>query len=472
MAVELKIENSYTYVLNTIEESILEKILKQCSFFVKGAQFTPQYANGLWDGRKYLFDINRYRFPTGLISEVIKIIEDIIINDVRVKPVKKFNYDTPTFCSFRDYQINVVDDAVKKQRGIIVVGTGGGKTLIGLKIIYELGVKSLFIVNTKEALFDTHKTALKFFPEKDVGVYGGGKKNFGNFLTIATMASVTSQYKKKTKNEFLDHNFQCLLIDEVHHVGADSWYKAVMDINAYYKFGLTGTNFRASGSLLLMAATGRAICNIGAKKLQALGYLSACDIKFLNVNFPRALDRPLSYSEVYTCGIVKNNYRNNLILELVKKELGKSILIIIEKIDHGEELFSLIKNIDKNVKFIHGKSKNREELKVGFESKKILTVIASRIYQESVDIPVIDVIINAAGGKSGNKVIQSLGRGLRLSSDKKKLVLYDFYDSFNYKLEEHSMERMRWLKKEGHKVLNIDNKKFAEERSRDVIFSV
>ena len=61
-------------------------------------------------------------------------------------------------------------------------------------------------------------------------------------------------------------------------------------------------------------------------------------------------------------------------------------------------------------------------------------------------------LINAAGGQADHQIIQRLGRGLRIASDKKHLMYYDFIFELNEYLEKHSHKRIKVLKKEGHVV--------------------
>lgn len=451
--IRIRVENSFSTILDQLEYEQLQAVLLACSYFVKGAQFTPQFQSGAWDGRKKLFNSNTYRFPTGLVYTVKQALRDSVkIEDCRVKPQSRIKVEFEFPHELREYQEEVVKQALKAQRGILSSATGSGKTLMALKLVQELGVKTLFIVNTKEALYDTVRAAKACFPKETIGVYGDGKHTLGKFLTIAIMASVARCFKNKDK-KFIQENYQCLIIDEYHHVGSDTWMQAVMSIDAFYKFGLTGTAFRNDGaSIMLQAATGKLIGNIKAKDLQEQGFLAKSKIYFVNCPDPQELDRPLQYREIYRFGIVKNAVRNALIGKLVKKHLGKSILVVVEQIEHGEELFKQLKKIDKKTVFISGKSKQRKELKEAFERGDLRTVIASRIYNESADVPILEVVINASGGRSGIAVIQRVGRSLRLREGKEEAVIYDFYDSFNYKMEQHSMERMKWLKKEGHEV--------------------
>lgn len=456
----VRIENSYATLLDTIDnDKCFQEVHKATSYMIKSAQYTPAYQNKTWDGRRKLFDVAAHKFPVGLVFSVIKILrnhyETVSVQDVRVRPSKRFDLSFMIY-TLRDYQNNSVAKAIKAQRGVLVCPTGSGKTVIAMKIAHELGVKTLFIVNTKEALYDTVKTAEECFGIDIIGQYGDRKKNFGSFMTVATMSLLVAN----KKDSFKEQGFQCLFIDEVHHVGADTWFTLSLKVDAYFKYGLTGTPFRGDGSsIMLQAVTGRIIVKIKTKFLQDKGFLSKSKIYFIEVEEPMSLDRPLRYTEIYEAGIMRNDYRNEIIKTICEREVGKSILIAVEKIEHGNRLLPLIKKVDKDTVFISGKSTKRKELKQQFEKGQIKTVIASRIYNESVDIPILDVVINASGGKAGTAVIQRVGRALRPKSKDDIAIIYDFYDMFNYKMELHSMERIKWLKKEGHEVIIIDKNK-------------
>lgn len=456
----VRIENSYATCLDTIDnEKCIAEVMKVTSYFIKSAIHTPAYQNKIWDGRKNLFDVAAHRFPVGLITPVLKVLKkhyaQVGVQDVRAVPTKRFNLPLLHY-TLRDYQEEAVEKSLTAQRGTLVCPTGSGKTLMAMAIAQRLGIKTLFIVNTKEALYDTVKTAEECFDSDIIGQYGDRKKNFGSFITIATMSMLVAD----KKDSFKEQNFQCLFIDEVHHAGADTWFMLALKVDAYYKFGLTGTNFRSDGSsIMLQAVTGRVIIKIKTTFLQAQGYLSQSKIIFINCAEPTNLDRPLRYPEIYEMGIVRNTYRHEIIQQLCEKEAGKSILIAVEKLEHGRLLLPYIKQVYPNAVFIEGKSKQRKELKEAFTSGELKVVIASRIYNESVDIPILDVVINAAGGKAGVAVIQRVGRALRPKKPGDIAIVYDFNDLFNYKMELHAMERMKWLKKEGHEVIIIDKNK-------------
>jgi DNA excision repair protein ERCC-3 len=447
----------------------------ECSFFKTGANFSKLYREKKWDGRRRFFSSATHMFPTGLISNVIGIMKKLgcqyKIHDCRIKPEKEFGVELEGDFSYRTYQQMAVEGALTAQRGILRLATAAGKNFIAMNIAQRLGVKTLFISNTREALSDTLQTANTCFPGIPIGVYGGGKKMFGPFITVCTMATMIKSKKEKVNgatkttylhlDKFKEQNFQCVFIDECHHVGSKSWFKAVMEMDSFYKFGLTGTDFRTDGGhMFLKAVTGRKIIDIGARELIDQGYLVEPNIYFVDVIMEPFNYATLTYQDIYTGGIIHNEVRNNIIVDIVKKNLGKSILVVFEKLEHGDVLYEKIKQIDNNCKLITGKTKKREALKKMFTEGEIRTVLASRIYNESVDIPILEVVVNAAGGKSGIQVLQRIGRSLRKNPEdtsKTKSIIYDFNDAFNNTLEQHSEERQRWITKEEFKFRRITN---------------
>jgi len=463
---KIKFDSSYAVVTPTLSDELLEVIKKECSFFKQGSQYTKAFQDGKWDGRVNLFT-KEQSFPTGLLSLVVKHLPKAKIEDLRLKPLNQIATKWTFEHDLRYYQEEAVEKAITSQRGILHLATGAGKTIVALNIAHRLGLKTLFIVNTKEALIDTVNAAKKCFTEEIIGEYSGSKKIVGDFITIATMGTITyskkGPYKSKmfiNREKLIKENFNLIFVDECHHVGSDSWQKAILAFrNTFYRFGLTGTPFRSdAGDLLLQTVTGRLISSIEAKRLQKEGFLVPATVYLHKITKPDNLNIPLTYAEVYEFGIIKNEFRNKKIAEIAAEYKDKSTLIVVEKIEHGETLLELLKEVDKDTVFITGQSKNRAELKKKFENKEITTVIATRIYNESADVPVIEVVINAASGKSGVSVIQRIGRALRLHEAKKEAIIHDFIDSFSRKLEEHSLERMKWIKKEGHKIVIKENK--------------
>jgi superfamily II DNA or RNA helicase len=73
-------------------------------------------------------------------------------------------------------------------------------------------------------------------------------------------------------------------------------------------------------------------------------------------------------------------------------------------------------------------SKQREVIKTDFKAKKTLCVVASTVWREGINIPSLDVVINATGGKSDIAIKQLKGRGTRKYKGKEMLYYIDFFN--------------------------------------------
>lgn len=411
-----------------------------------------------------MFNDRNQRFPTGLVGLVFDVAKAhgyaVQLNDIRIKPKPAFSSRFVPPFPLRDYQSDAVEKAEKAQRGILKMATGSGKTLTALALIDRLRVKALFIVNTKEALYDTYDMAQKCFSDEGIGIYGDGKKILGRFVTVATMSSIVARVRKKDP-VFEEENYKCLVVDEMHHSGSSTWHDVIMRIDSFYKYGLTGTAFRADGSTLFLRATsGKRIVDISARELIDEGFLVEPEVTFLEVPFA-GFDYPMPYTDVYEGGIIRNEARNKAAVSIVRRNPGKSKLIIFERLAHGDILYEMIKKADPGAVLITGKTKDRKKLKEMFTNGLIKTVVASRIYNESADMPILEVVVNMAGGMSGIQVLQRIGRSIRTNPGKDRARIFDFSDSFNYKLEQHAMKRMSWVKKERFRLKGEDSAKLA-----------
>ena len=132
------------------------------------------------------------------------------------------------------------------------------------------------------------------------------------------------------------------------------------------------------------------------------------------------------------------------------------ILTVVERLPQGDELARCIpecfwvsgQDNEETRQFIIGKLQKSEV------NEKVIA-IATRIMQTGVNI-FIHAVINAAGYKSYIMTKQRIGRGLRPAEDKDQLNYYDFIFHNNEYLHEHSKQRVKILRKEGHEVIVKD----------------
>jgi superfamily II DNA or RNA helicase len=268
---------------------------------------------------------------------------------------------------------------------------------------------------------------------------------------VATVQSLDVMKKGSQKkfSQFLN-GFRVIMFDECHHASAKTWYTAgTWAHNAYYRFGFSGTPMDREeiDSMKLMAVVGQTIYKRKTQEAIEDGDLCPIEMEMLD-NEEESVG--FTWQDIYRRGIVNSRVRNDMIADLAVEnyKAGRKVLILVRIIEHGDNLKAKLEGWP--VVFLHGKhsQEQREEAISWFEQGKGI-LIASGIFDEGIDIPEINVLIVASGGKSDVKTIQRIGRGLRKKGEGIHLKAYDFIDGSEY-IFDHSQRRKEIYKREGY----------------------
>lgn len=437
-------------------------VIDATSFFKAGYQYSPRYKAGMWDGRIRLFRRLSSTFPAGLVDFVKDALENegvtVAIDDKRLCPPiaplpEKITLFGVSFEYPYDYQLECMREMVIKQRGIIHVATGGGKTEIACLVAACLRLPTLFIVPGRELLYQTQKRFAKRFdiPVDDIGIIGDGQWRPNQWITVAIVASLYEGLKagKERVQTFLD-KVQLLFIDECHHGSAESYYDVARACNAYFRFGMSGTPMhRTDGAdLKLIAITGPVIYAIRNKFLIERGVNCSAEINLVSIREP-TIPKKTPYQDVYRVGITENTVRNRKIGEIASQLVakGRRVVILVREIAHGKQLdkklWTFTEQPTLTHQFINGQESTfvRQKALKDFENGDLSVLIATSILDEGVDLPCIDAIILAGGGKSTIKTLQRIGRGLR-QGDGTELIVVDMIDFQHRYLLQHSQQRL------------------------------
>jgi len=466
MGIKLTIGNQRTYISGMqIPYGLIDEAT---SYFVQGYQYTKAYrrkrsdGTRAWDGKFHLFKFGDRSIPTGLVSMVIKLLKrngynDINLVDGRIPPN---HWRLPVKLkgiTLRDYQSEAVERAIHCQRGVLNMATNAGKTEVAAGIIKCLGLRTLFINHTR-ALMRQSQERLSYRLDQPVGIIGDGQWDERE-VTVASAKLLWTRLKKEQVQELLD---RCHVVfsDECHRVGSNNWWEVLMRSGAYYRFGLSGTPFKRTdgASLMLRAATGGTIYRVTNKQLVAWGYSSEATIAVYKMYSPKDLEENgVHWRHAYEHGIVRNGKRNRIICEIAEDPSeyfdevspDAKVIIIIKEIEHGYRLLSRCLKNGVEAEFVFGEEDTDSQTEKLDKFKSGLRVlIASNIFEQGMDIPEIDVLVNAAGYKSSIATLQRLGRGLRKREGKDRLIMVDFADFANDYLLEWSGQRLKDYKNE------------------------
>jgi superfamily II DNA or RNA helicase len=383
-------------------------------------------------------------FPIGMVSEAIETLEELGY-DVEYIPghtpskatIDHIRWLGPTLWEHQEKARNMTLVNFYKGLGVILhIPTRGGKSVIAMKLISDLQKKTLIIVHNEE-LMRQWKNEIKEKLGINAGEIQETKRDIKN-VTVAMIQTLNNAIKKGEK-----FNFDFLIIDEVHHYSSAMFYYVAMRINSYYRLGLSATPRREDGDdKKFIAAIGQIVHPVSIHELIQRRILVKPIFKFYKCKVTEKTGYE-SWAKSYTKGIVQNDERNNLIAKITNEHKDKQIYIHVTRIPHGKQLAKLI---PRSV-FVCGKdnSKTREKVLRDFKNNEIQCCI-STLLGEGVDVKTMDIIINAAGGRSWTSYIQRLGRVLTASENKCEALVIDFLDYGHKWHHDHSQRRMEIIR--------------------------
>ncbi len=224
--IEIKVYNDKCIIVNDEHDhGILpgmyaEAVKNELSYTVPSHEWSAKYKLGQWDGKITLYNKRQQSFPTGLSNRISNLFQELKVKhtftDCRVRPPK----DYPVTCDFqgkelRDYQKISGNLAYKRQRGMLALATGAGKTMTSCFIFAKLQVKPVvFIVPAIELLKQTQKEFEKYLKLNDqpvkVGIAGGGLCDINmegiNVITYQTALIAFDKKYVESSSKIVDDN--------------------------------------------------------------------------------------------------------------------------------------------------------------------------------------------------------------------------------------------------------------------------
>jgi superfamily II DNA or RNA helicase len=227
-------------------------------------------------------------------------------------------------------------------------------------------------------------------------------------------------------------------------------------VNAFYRYGFTGTFVRPSGDdMEMLGVLSNVIFKITTSELIRMGVLVRPYITMVNYQMEKMRG---AYKDAYN-HIVKNVELHGIVARIAEAKIAekKQVLIVTRRVEHGQDIADMI-----GAPFLSGdtKSEIREGTKKAFIDRKIPCIVATNIFGEGIDIPSIDVYINARFEKTEIGTKQGIGRALRKTEGKDKAEVYDFFIEGHPAIKSHSKARLASYQSEEEFVIHI--KKMSE----------
>jgi superfamily II DNA or RNA helicase/HKD family nuclease len=340
---------------------------------------------------------------------------------------------------------------IGEDRALLISATGTGKTYASAFAMRELGFKRvLFLVHRGQLARQTKKSYEKVFAKSvSMGLVGAGYHEYDADYVFATVQTLNRdehllQYDKDA--------FDCIVLDEAHHVTADTYQKIMKHFSPKLWLGMTATPDKRDDNVA------------GRNVYELFNYQIAYEIR-LQQAMEENLLCPFHYFGITDLSIVGDDKDNRDFSMLTSDERVKHIiqqanyygysgekvkgLIFCSSIKETQELsykFNNIVNPDTGEYFrtiaLNGDA-NEQERQDAFERlamneseanvhKQPLDYIFSvEILNEGVDIVEVNQVIMLRPTQSPIVFIQQLGRGLRKADGKEYVVILDFIGNYN-----------------------------------------
>jgi superfamily II DNA or RNA helicase len=443
-------KNEVNLIVEELTDSERQELSEFFTFEVPGAKFMPMYRNRVWDGKIRLFSPATGEIYVGLLPYVKKfcdsnkisyIVEEGVENDRDIdrksaggfiKSLKPKSQGKSL--KVRDYQINAVAHAIARDRALLVSPTASGKSLIIYSLIryYQMmGLKTLILVPTTSLVeqmytdFEDYGWSSGTYCQK---IYQGHDRKVTKDVVISTWQSLY----KMPKSYFND--FGCVVGDEAHMFKAKSLTGIMTKLHqCKYRFGLTGTlDGTQTHQLVLEGLFGAVEKVVTTKELIDKSTLADLKIKCIILKHNNIREK-MTYAEELEF-LVTNEKRTDFVVNLLRHLNGNTLCLyqLVEK--HGKILNDKMKGSE-NVYFVYGgtATSEREEIRSLVEKHTRSTTIASYgTFSTGINIRNIHNIVLASPSKSKIRVLQSIGRGLRTSSSKDSVLVYDIADDISY----------------------------------------
>lgn len=329
------------------------------------------------------------------------------------------------------------------RRGVIVLPTGAGKTIIGIKAIGELKVSTLIVVPTVD-LLGLWRSSIARHLGVAAGQLGGGEESLSG-ITITTYDSLYS------RADSIGNRFYLVIFDEVHHLPSPGYAEAAQLLASPYRMGLTATPEREDGRhRLLPDLVGQIVIRVSPSELRGR-YLADYEVKRVYVSltdeeYSRYLElRQRLSRDLDRLGLKLRSLDDfHRLLSLAARDRvardaveawHESLRIAVNSEAKLEKLREILADHRDDKVFVFTRDTEmaykisrrflipaityktpkdeRRAILEGFNKGVYRAIVASTVLDEGIDVPDANVAVVVGGYGTPRQLIQRLGRILR-----------------------------------------------------------
>lgn len=307
-------------------------------------------------------------------------------------------------------------------------------TALSIYLACELRKKTLIVVDNEKLKAQFIESIVNFtnLTEDDIGFIQGSKFDSDKKITITLVQTLLSKLKRNLKESYIkirNCGFDLVIYDEVHKTSAGPKYAmSTLFLNTQNVIGLSATPYvRDAHALLLFNTIGNIVYT--AKDYDFIP-------KIIYVNYNSNLDNKKKYRAVFLKDYIKlqsfynsiifdNIHYLNILLKIAQKciNTGHRIIILVSTIKQIDSIINHFSRFGVTAKAIYSKQPDIDK-----ENDRLL-VGTFKFCSHGFDYAELSALVLGSPYKGKVSLVQSIGRILRSSKDKKPPVVFDLVDS-------------------------------------------
>ena len=350
----------------------------------------------------------------------------------------------------KDYQKTPIESVVQSfydeydHHALVVMATGLGKTFVAAESVRRINEVSrkrvLVLAHTIPLVLQLEKSFWPFlYPDQSTIVWDGNEKPSDEMLKKSDFVFACIDTVSNYLDNDIAYDFDIIVVDECHHAGS-SMYVSVLehyknDSRKPFIMGMTATPWRQE-YFDLSQFFGECKVKIDMVEGMKKGYLANVDYRMHtdNINWDSLKNVE---GKTYSPKEINRKFFIDEWDDAVIEELQKTwstvpnprAIIFCGTIGHAESMCDRIRGLSFcNIDVMSSKRSPAENNKIlcDFSDNRINAICTVDMFNEGIDVPDVNIIVFQRVTHSRRIFIQQLGRGLRISDDKEKVIVLDF----------------------------------------------